>query len=391
MSCSIGGAGHFNPLRPFIDVLQSHGDEVLVVIPPALVPLAKACDCEFRVGAEPPRATLTEIRGAIATASRSHAAILSERELFGRLCTAAMLPATESAFVEWRPELVLRETCEYSSAVVACRNGVRHAQVAISQGEIEASALAIAAPALEAYHSGVVEQIRSSPFLTRFPSSLDPISYPDTRRYSAWFRRPHAPLANWWETNDSPLVYLTFGSVTGSMSIAAEAYRIALGAMKDLAVRVLLTVGEHVDIAALGPLPDNVHVEHWVPQDEVFAYASLVVCHGGSGTTFGALAWGLPVVLVPMFADQFANARRVASAGAGLLVEPATAEGELRPRLSDRDTARIARAVTDALENTAYLRAAARIAREMASLPSVEEILALVGRDAVPGQFPPRA
>jgi UDP-glucoronosyl and UDP-glucosyl transferase len=38
--------------------------------------------------------------------------------------------------------------------------------------------------------------------------------------------------------------------------------------------------------------------------------------------TFGALAAGLPLVIVPMFADQPANARLVESAGARLAVEP---------------------------------------------------------------------
>ena len=100
--------------------------------------------------------------------------MLSERELFARLCTAAMLPEMEAAFADWRPELALRETCEYAAAVVATRRGVPHAQIAISQSENEAGALRIAAPVLEDYEHGVVEQILRSPYLTRFPASLRP-------------------------------------------------------------------------------------------------------------------------------------------------------------------------------------------------------------------------
>jgi len=69
-----------------------------------------------------------------------------------------MLPAMEAAFAEWQPELVLRETCEYAAAVAAARRGIPQAQIAISQGETEASALGTAAPVLEAYESGVVGQ-----------------------------------------------------------------------------------------------------------------------------------------------------------------------------------------------------------------------------------------
>jgi len=62
-------------------------------------------------------------------------------------------------------------------------------------------------------------------------------------------------LPDWWAGDPSPLAYLTFGSVTGSMPIAADVYRIALGAMSGQPVRVLLTVGTRTDIAELGPIP----------------------------------------------------------------------------------------------------------------------------------------
>jgi UDP:flavonoid glycosyltransferase YjiC (YdhE family) len=145
--------------------------------------------------------------------------------------------------------------------------------------------------------------------------------------------------------------------------------------MKDLPLRVLLTVGNRTDIAGLGPIPENVHVEPWVSQDDVFREASLVICHGGSGTTFGALAAGLPLVIVPLFADQFSNARRVAAAGAGLLVEPAPGEDGRRPGLVPGDAARVAEAVATVLADPAYTQAAARIAREMASMPPVGQVL----------------
>jgi UDP:flavonoid glycosyltransferase YjiC (YdhE family) len=70
-------------------------------------------------------------------------------------------------------------------------------------------------------------------------------------------------------------------------------------------------------------VPENVRVERWVPQAEALAQASLVVCHGGSGTVLGALAANLPLVIMPLFADQFANARTLAGAGAAAVVEPA--------------------------------------------------------------------
>ncbi len=370
----MGGAGHLGPLRPFVDALLKAGDEVLLVVPPSLEDQAAAFGCQVEIGGEPPEEEVAPVREAIATAPSKTAAVLSERELFGRMCTAAMLPAMEAAFAAWRPELVLRETCEYAAVVVACRAGVAHAQVAISQGAIEASALATAAPALEVHLRGVVAHIRSSPYLTRFPASLDPVAYPDTRRYKVPGPGTVAPLPRWWDDETLPLVYMSFGTVAGSMSSAAEVYRIALDAVAGMPLRVLLTVGSRTDIARLHPIPGNVRVEAFVPQDDVFAEASLVVCHGGSGTTFGALAVGLPVVFVPLFADQLPNARRVAEAGAGLRVLASSPSGE-RPRAHDFTPAGIAEAILAVLGDPSYARASERIAGEMGSQAMPAEII----------------
>ncbi len=51
------------------------------------------------------------------------------------------------------------------------------------------------------------------------------------------------------------------------------------------------------------------------------AGATMVVCHGGAGTTFGALESGVPVIAVPFLADQPTNAGIVTAAGAGLTVD----------------------------------------------------------------------
>ncbi len=100
-------------------------------------------------------------------------------------------------------------------------------------------------------------------------------------------------------------------------------------------------------------------VERWVPQAEALADATLVVCHGGSGTTLGALAAGLPLVLVPMFADQFENARTIAAAGAGLIAEP---DG-------------LRAAIETVLTEPAYRQAAGRIADELRSAPDPLSVL----------------
>src|SRR4051794_23250311 len=360
-ACSLGGAGHFNPLGPFLRAARRRGDEVLTVGPPALREMVESAGFPFWAGGEPAEEQVAAIRERLPVAPPLEASVLGNRELFGRLATAAMLPHVAQLVEEWSPHLVLREPCEYASAVVAAPLGIPTAQVAISLAEAEAGSIEVAAPALEQYRQSLPAELRASPYVTRFPASLDPSPFPNTVRCHEPAPVAGASLPDWWHGSDAPLVYVTFGTVLGHMTSAREVYRIALQAVADLDVRVLLTVGRHFDLASLGQTRANVHVEAWVDQHVVLEHAALVVCHGGSGTVFGALAAGTPLIVVPLFADQYENGRRVADRGAGLVVK---AE---RRVIDERDVAGIAAAIDDVMDTNSYAQHAREVATEMAA------------------------
>jgi UDP:flavonoid glycosyltransferase YjiC (YdhE family) len=376
-ACSLGGAGHLNPLLPFLDAARRRGDETLVVAPTTMREMVERAGHPFAPGAEPPEEVIAPIRERLPIAPVAEASVLGNRELFGRLATTAMLPPMERIVGEWSPDLIVRDPCEYASAVVAGRLGVPAVQAGISLAEIEAGAISVAAPALEAHRPGLTGEVRSSPYLTRFPAELDPSTFPTTVR----FRDPGAgaagdPLPDWWNGSTSPLVYVTFGTVLAHMTFAAEVYHVALRAVEHLDARVLLTVGLKLDAAELGPVPSHVHVEPWVDQARVFGDAALVVCHGGSGTVYGALAAGVPVVVVPVFSDQFENGHRVSAAGAGLAVEPdGEADGGSRTVIALTEAPRVTAAIDNVLATPRYRLAAQRIAAEMAATPDVDEVL----------------
>jgi UDP:flavonoid glycosyltransferase YjiC (YdhE family) len=356
-ACSLGGAGHLNPMAPVLDALRRAGHDVLVIGPPALRDMVEHAGFAFRPGGEPDERDIAPIREQLPVAPPEEASVLGNRELFGRLAASAMLPAVDETCRSWRPDLVVRDPCEYASAVVAPPLGIATVQVAISVAEAEAGSIAAAAPALEEHRAGVVDELLASPYLTRMPASLDPSPFPTTVR----FHEPLAatePLPDWWAGRGGPLVYLTFGTVVGHLSTAASIYRSALAALAELDGRVLLTVGRQLDPDALGAVPANTHVERWVDHGRVVAEADVVVCHGGSGTVYGSLAAGVPVVVTPVFGDQRENARRVARAGAGLAVE---VDG-------------LAGAVATVLAEPRYRGEARAIAAEVAATPTVDEV-----------------
>jgi len=97
-----------------------------------------------------------------------------------------------------------------------------------------------------------------------------------------------------------------------------------------------------------------------VPQADLLPHADVVVHHGGSGTTLGALAAGVPQLVLPQGADQFANAEALLAAGAATQLLPAELSAE---------------AVTEQARNAASCRDAARaIAEEIAAMPSPDEV-----------------
>jgi MGT family glycosyltransferase len=107
-------------------------------------------------------------------------------------------------------------------------------------------------------------------------------------------------------------------------------------AVADLEVRALVTVGANGDLGMFGLLPPRVRVERFVPQARVLPNASLVISHGGSGTMLGALAYGLPQLILPQGADQFDNAALIDGLGAGLFLPPEEATVDAMGRAVQR-------------------------------------------------------
>jgi UDP-glucoronosyl and UDP-glucosyl transferase len=312
LAASTQGAGHFGSLVPFLESAVRQGHDVLVVGPPTLDPRG----FPFRVGEAPPEEELRPVWDSMPRQPPAQGEVVVVGHIFARLNVQAMLGPITEAIEEWRPELILREPAEFASAIAAEMHGVPHARVAAGLTLVEEGALAFAAPGIDEARDGVVEAIAASPYLTCWPASADHGPIKAHRFADPAIDLATSPLPEWWPGDSRPLVYVTFGSVTAAVPPAAVAYPKALEAVDGLDARVLLTTGHELD---LGPAPRNVHVERWVDQADILGEAAVVVGHGGSGTTLGALAAGVPQVVAPLFADQPYNAARVAVVGAGVV------------------------------------------------------------------------
>jgi UDP:flavonoid glycosyltransferase YjiC (YdhE family) len=296
-----GHAGHVLPLVPLARACPRAGHEVRVAGPRSRGGVVRAAGLPFWPFADPPEDEVMSVFAPTAGMPPEEANAVVIGELFGRLSAGAALPGVEAMVEAWRPDAIVRESYEFASVLAAERAGIPHVRVG--------TGLASTEDWLLEHVTGVpLEAIRASPLVSFTPPALD--DGPATHRF-----RVETPSAN---RSGEPLVYVTFGSVAAALPLYPAIYRAALDALADLPVRVLMTLGEHGDMAELGQLPANAVVERWVPQAEIVSQASAVVCHGGYGTTIGALSAGAPLVVAPLFADQGRNAARVAEVGAGL-------------------------------------------------------------------------
>ncbi len=158
-------------------------------------------------------------------------------------------------------------------------------------------------------------------------------------RQEEW--RPPQALVEFIEAGPPP-VYIGFGSMASGDP--EETARIVLEAVERSGQRAVLAAGWGGLRA--DDLPESVFPVGFVPHRWLFPRMAAAVHHGGAGTTAAVLRAGIPQVVVPFFADQFAWGRRVAELGLGvppISKRRLTAErlaAAIRFLVSDRGTAR---------------------------------------------------
>lgn len=117
-------------------------------------------------------------------------------------------------------------------------------------------------------------------------------------------------LTHFMDSGPPPVVF-TLGS--SAVWVARDFFRESIMAAKLLGRRAVLLIGDQRNMPHA--LPEGVMALDYVPYQSVLPKASVVVHHGGVGTTSQALLAGVPTLIVPFAFDQSDNAEHARKLG----------------------------------------------------------------------------
>lgn len=109
---------------------------------------------------------------------------------------------------------------------------------------------------------------------------------------------------------DKPTAYFTLGS-EGLDELVAH-----LGELARQGVQIVVATGA-ANLANMAA-PEGVFLEQYVNTDALLPHCDLVCCHGGNGTLYQALGFGLPCVVVATHAEQHYGGKRIQELGLGM-------------------------------------------------------------------------
>jgi UDP:flavonoid glycosyltransferase YjiC (YdhE family) len=272
-------------------------------------------------------------------------------------------------------DLIVRDTTELGGCVAAERLGLPHAAVSALATGITPGAPEWIAESLDAVRARYglppdPDGIMPFRYLTLQPSVRSLLALPP--RLTDHLIRPvpfdgstGEGLPPWLDVlPDRPTVYATLGTVFNRRS---DIFETILAGLRDERVNLIVTVGHGQDPARFGSQPPHIRIERYIPQTRLLPRCDLVLSHGGSGTMLAALVEGLPLVILPLGADQPENARACQALGAGRALDPTTLTPEL-----------VRDAVRTVLGDAAYRRHAEQLRDALAELPGPERAATLL-------------
>jgi UDP:flavonoid glycosyltransferase YjiC (YdhE family) len=394
-------SSHWHQLVPLARALESAGHEVAFASTPGFCPSIEATGFRsYRAGADETEEEAKQIREQIGKAEGRATTVPVLKYVFWGIRADRMLPDMLAIINDWHPQVVVREHSELAGCVAAERAGIPHATYQLSAPvpwfmhtvEEPLNRLLASVGLPPGTPGKPADMLYRYLLLYPRPSSLwnPEVSVPATKhafRYIGFNQSGEEALPEWIaelgereERPEAPVkrrptVYATLGT---AWNVRTDILSAILEGLREEPINLILTVGRNRDPMEFGEQPAHVHIERYIPQTMLLPHCDLVVTHGGSGTVLDALSLGLPMVIIPIAADQPVNAQRCAELGVARIVTP---EGRTEHELAQE----IREATRALVHDPAYRERAQRLQKEMEALPGLEYPVALLETLATQG------
>ncbi|MEM7160682.1 MAG: glycosyltransferase [Myxococcota bacterium] len=375
---SIPTSGHVHPLLPLADALREAGHEVAFACAPSLRPSVAAYGFEsFGVSLNRDGDGNAEFdalkKKARALKPGFELDKLGIADVIYGVRTRQMLPGLLEVGKSFAPDLFVHECFEAGAAIVGDRLGIPHVSVDIMP-LFDRQPMQSAIDAELARARAMVDLPPDPEMLTRGlvlsfvpPGLLDPElprpEHLELLRPTFFDRSGDEGLPAWFENRpDRPLVYVTVGTVANRWrSDAGSLMQTIIDGLRDEPIEVVATIGREGNPEDLGPQPDNVHIERYIPQSLLLPHCDVCVSHAGFSTLLSSIDNGIPQLLVPQLVDDPFNAARCQAVGIGLNEDPSTLTSD-----------RVRTAARRLLDEPSFRREAQAMQTQMHELPGLD-------------------
>ncbi len=362
--------GHFYPMVPLAWALRAAGHEVLVSAPANFTDAIAGTG--LHAAGYAPRVLFDDfmLRDRAGNALQPPTNPRERKESGGRAwgrLAAMTLDGTLELFEAWRPDLVISEPNEFSGSLAATRYGipwVQHGWGIMGMPDFLPACQDELAPELARLGQTQLSTadlcVDTCPPGLRGENAFDGIPM----RYVPYNGPAVAPD---WVSQSRPgrRILVTLGGV-----LPRHGRRDFRGMLRDwtlalpaLDAEVVVAVADDLT-QQWTPLPPGVRTAGWLPLHLTLPGCDLVVHHGGVGTTLTTVLAGLPQLICPQLVDQFHNAARVCTAGAGLSLQP-----------EELNTPAVVAACAELLGDGRFGKSAELLAEENAARPTPAQVV----------------
>ncbi|XP_061589002.1 UDP-glucuronosyltransferase 1A1-like isoform X1 [Cololabis saira] len=160
-------------------------------------------------------------------------------------------------------------------------------------------------------------------FILEYPRPLMPNVIP-VGGINCHVRNPLPDDLTPWVSGPHGFVVFTLGSMVSEFP--EERTSTFLEAFKQIPQKVIWRYSGKIP----DNMPGNVKMMEWVPQNDLLAHPGVraFITHAGSHGLFEGLCHAAPMLMMPVAGDQLDNAQKIASRGAGLVLDITTVSAE---------------------------------------------------------------